>query len=170
MNIKLIGSIMIILSCGGFGFRIAAAHRADMRVLRELIGVLDYMECELNYRLTPLPQLCRQAASESKRSIKPVLLRLAEEMDNQISPDIDRCMHTAIESCNSIPKETKECLLELGESLGKFDLNGQLLELKSVRNLCRRKYEALNTNKDVRLRSYQALGLCAGAAIAILLI
>ena len=42
--------------------------------------------------------------------------------------------------------------------------------VETVRGECRRELEQMNVNKDVRLRSYQTLGFCAGAAVAILLI
>jgi hypothetical protein len=61
-------------------------------------------------------------------------------------------------------------LRELGQSLGRFDLNGQLLGIAAVRNTCRSKLQQFEKNKEVRLRSYQTLGLCAGAALAILFI
>ena len=170
MNFKIIGAILVVVACGGFGFRMAAAHRSDMAHLRDLIGVLDYMECELNYRLTPLPRLCRQAAAEHKKTLGNLFTLLADALESQISPDAEHCMYSALAQCSPFPKSTEECLRELGSSLGRFDLEGQLMGLKAVRTTCRRKLEELNSNKDVRLRSYQALGLCTGAALAILLI
>jgi stage III sporulation protein AB len=170
MSFKIIGAILVVVACGGFGCRLAAAHRSDMAHLRDLIGTLDYMECELNYHLTPLPMLCRQAAAEHKKTLGNVFTLLAEELENQISPDAGHCMLTAIAKCSPFPTATDACLRELGKSLGRFDLDGQLAGLKAVRTTCRRKLEELNTNRDVRIRSYHALGLCTGAALAILLI
>ena len=63
-----------------------------------------------------------------------------------------------------------DALILLGRWLGRFDLDGQLKGLDAVRQECRRHLEELNNNREVRLRSYQTLGLCAGAAIAILFI
>ena len=57
MILKVIGVILVIAGCGGVGFRIAANHRLEEKTLRQLIGILDYMECELQYRLTPLDLL-----------------------------------------------------------------------------------------------------------------
>ena len=62
MSIKLIGAALIIAGCDGVGFSMAAAHRREESALRQLIGALDYMGCELQYHLTPLPELCRSAA------------------------------------------------------------------------------------------------------------
>jgi hypothetical protein len=56
----------------------------------------------------------------------------------------------------------------LGTSLGRYDLQGQLNGIESVRIRCRSDLEELERNRDVRLRSYQRLGLCAGCALAIL--
>ena len=69
-----------------------------------------------------------------------------------------------------IPKLTRESLELLGRSLGRFDLEGQLRGLESVRQVCRHGLETLAQNSAIRNRSYQTLGLCAGAALAILFI
>lgn len=170
MNVKLIGAALVVAACGGFGFLLAFNHRKEERTLRLLIGALDYMECELQYHLTPLPELCRQAAKESSGVIRNVLTALASEMDDQVSPDVASCMNAALVQGKDIPKSSRICLRKLGESLGRFDLPGQLKGLESVRGLCRQELERLSQNRENRLRSYQTLGLCAGAALAILLI
>ena len=47
---------------------------------------------------------------------------------------------------------------------------GQILGLEAVRSHCRSELDALSANQDERLRSYQTLGLCTGAALAILFV
>ena len=170
MTFKILGVILVMIGCGGVGFRIAAIHRYEEKSLRQLIGILDFMECELQYRLTPLPELCRQAASTCTDSPFAVFTELALEMESQINPDVDRCMAAALEKTKNIPPITRNKLIQLGKSIGRFDLNGQLKGLEAVRQECRRNLESLCTNQDNRLRSYQTLGLCAGAALVILFI
>lgn len=170
MIIKLTGAAMILVSCAGFGLKITATHKAEERALSCLVNALDYMECELQYRLTPLPVLCRQAAAESKGTIREVFSRLSQELEDQVSPDVCSCMNAALSQCAGLPKSVRECLNQLGASLGRFDLHGQLRGLEAVRASCRSKLKYICDNKDVRRRSYQTLGICAGAALAILLI
>lgn len=170
MNYKWIGAIFIIFSCGGFGISLARTHRREESTLRQLISALDLMECELQYRLTPLPELCRQAGLESRECIRTVLLKLSQELEAQIAPEVSICMRAAISGVKDIPPKTAQALDKLGSSLGRFDLPGQLKGLESLRSDCRRTLEELNRNKDQRLRSYQTLGFCAGAALAILLV
>lgn len=170
MNLKWLGAVFIVLSCGGFGFYLAANHRKEERMLRQLISVLDYMECELQYRLTPLPDLCRQAAAQACGDLGKVFIRLAEELESQISPEVSGCMHMALAVSPPMPEKTKQNLKLLGSSLGRFDLEGQISGLESLRHSCRKDLDGLEKDRDVHLRSYQTLGLCAGAALAILFI
>ncbi len=65
MNLKILGAILIVSGCGAVGMMIASSHARQERLLRQLISVYDYMECELQYRLTPLPELCRNAAQQA---------------------------------------------------------------------------------------------------------
>ena len=170
MILKLIGAVLVVTGCGGIGFRIAANHRLEEKNLRQLIGILDYMECELQYRLTPLPELCRQASKEFSGLLGKVFWELSVEMEAQVSPDLDTCMSVVVSRSAKLSLSTQEALLLLGKSVGRFDIEGQLKGLEAVRQDCRRQLEALSYNRDTRLRSYQTLGLCAGAALAILFV
>ena len=170
MGIKVFGVIFILVGCGGFGFKLASAHKREEGSLRVLIRMLDYMECELQYRLTPLPSLCRQAAIDGNGTLKKVFCKLANCLEDHINPNVDQCMKEAMRCITDIPPITKSELELLGASLGRFDIDGQLKGLEFVRQDCKRNLNELADNRDVRVRSYQTLGLCAGAALAILLI
>ena len=170
MTVKLIGAILIIAACGAFGYMIAASHKREERTLKNLICALDYMECELQFRMTALPELCRQTASETSGILAKVFTMLANELENQICPDVKSCMAAVLSKTKDIPSQTMESLHLLGHCLGRFDLQGQLKGLESVRQECRIKLNKLMGNSEVRTRSYQTLGLCAGAALAVLLI
>ncbi len=170
MMFKWFGALFVITACGGIGVKIALSHLYEERSLRQLIGLLDYMTCEIQYKLTPLPELCRQTAAEGDKVLAEVFLRLAKELEEQVRPNVSRCMHAVLAEMDHLPKQTSMSLELLGRSLGRFDLQGQLKGLESVRQTCRRKLEILMKEKDTRLRGYQTLALCAGAALVILFI
>lgn len=170
MTCKWIGAILILGSCGGFGFALAAQHLREEKTLRQLLAALDYMGCELQYRMTPLPELCRQTGEAVKGTVGQAFRALAQEMERQVSADVESCMNAALASVPDLPGQSRTALHMLGQTLGRFDLEGQLKGLEAVRMDCRSKLKALTENKEPRLRSYQTLGLCAGAALAILFI
>lgn len=168
MTIKLIGAVLVVTGCGGFGFAMAAAHRREEQALGQLLIALEYMECDLSCRLTPLPQLCRAAANAVTGPVHIFFGLLAEELEAQVAPDAQSCVRAAAERMPGLSQSMRLQLLELGNTLGRFDLPGQLRGLRSAQNRCRLSLEELTRNRDNRLRSYQTLGLCAGAALAIL--
>lgn len=170
MMYKWIGAILIVAGCGGLGFSLAAAQVREEKLLRQLISALDYMECELQYHLTPLPDLCRQCSQNARGSISAVFQTLSEELAAQIAPDVGSCMRVSLEQVSDLPHSVRNILDMLGRCLGRFDLTGQLKGLEAARGECRRTLKNLTANKEPRLRSLQTLGLCAGAAIAILFI
>lgn len=170
MHYKWIGAVFIVISCGGFGFLLTLMHKREEEALRQLAGILEFMVCELNYRMTPLPELCRQAGLQGKGVLKEIFLRLSEELDYQIAPDVAACMEKSLSSSETLPAKTRELLCMLGNLLGRFDLDGQIKGLQFVRECCLSAIQTLTADRDVRLRSYQTLGLCAGAALVILFI
>ena len=170
MPVKYIGAALVFVSCSAVGFMMAANYRKEERYLFELIRTLENMECELEYRLTPLPHMCRNAAVDAYGSIGKVLNTLADELDSQVSPDAACCMQIALSSMSDLPHRIQSKMLELGNSLGRYDLDGQLKEIDAVKRSCSADLEEMRSNRDKRVRSYQTLGLCAGAGLAILLL
>lgn len=170
MILKWIGALLVIAGCGGVGFTMAASYKREERCLRALLRALDYMTCELQFRLTPLPELCREAGKECAGPAGQALAALSSELESQISPDADSCMYAALSKMENLPASTTEALRLLGKSLGRFDLDGQLQGIEQVRAHCRRELSGLENGRDQRIRGYQTLGVCAGAALAILFV
>ncbi len=170
MNLKWIGAALIITGCGGVGFLFAYQYRREVKYLEQLVLALEYMECELEYRLTSLPELCRKVAERVSGGLRKVFEALDGEMENQVAPDVVSCMKAALSRVPELPGGTANALSVLGGGLGVFDLSGQLKSLRAVISQCSAQLQQLKGNQVQRLRSYQTLGLCAGAALAILFI
>ena len=170
MNYKWIGFVLIVAACGGTGFSIAANTKKEEAMLQQMRFSIDYMRSELQYRLTPLPQLCIQTAKRSTGGIRRLFLVLAQSLEQQKYAEASDCMRFAMDALPELPVNIRIVCAELGRSLGEMDLNGQLRGLEHAQEVCLRRQKKLENHGEQRLRSYQTLGLCAGAALAILLI
>ena len=167
--LRLMGAGCIVAGSGAFGFAMAAASRREEKQLRQLLGALENLYCELSYRLTPLPNLCRGAAEGRSGAVSTFFLELARELEKQTEADAQCCVKTVLASLE-LPPSLGRILSELGQTLGRFDLPGQLRGLElSIRET----EQALRTIREgapERRRSWQTLGLCVGAALAILFV
>ena len=170
MDYKWIGAILIIASCSIYGFSVAAGKRREEQLLWQLLELLQFIERDLQYRLTPLPELCRMAAGKTKGILCTVFLNLYRELSWQKLPDAGSCMYAAIQRTGEMPASLRRALIQLGHTLGRFDLSGQLQGIQTVRKRCEDTLGTIRKDKAEQLRSYQTLGICAGTALAIVLI
>ena len=170
MTLRLVGAMLMVVSCGGSGFLAVSAYKRQESSIQQLTQILEYMSWELEYRLTPLPELCRKASKQVKSNLGDFFLLLAQELEGQAAPDVTCCMDVALEKVHDIPKLTVKGLQLLGTSLGQFNLSGQLKGLEAVKQYCRNEMDKLSYHREERLRSYRVLGFCAGAALAIMFI
>lgn len=170
MIIRMLGAVCVISGCGGFGILIARNVRKEISTLRQFARALEFMEYELNYRMTPLPQLCRRVASVSVGCVQRIFQCIADELEHRNQHDVASCISIAMKKCPDTPKLTADQFLELGLSLGEFDLEGQIKSIQAVRTANDRLLNELYTEHKDKLRSYKTLGLCAGLALVILFI
>lgn len=167
--LRLMGAGCIVAGSGAFGFSMAAASRREERELKELLGILEFLSCELSYRLTPLPGLCRGAAEDRSGVAAVFFLELAKELERQIEPDVSGCVHAVLGRL-IMPASIRQLLEELGRTLGRFDLPGQLRGLELSIRETETALRTIREGAPERRRSWQTLGLCVGAALAILFV
>ena len=167
MNFKLMGAILIIFGFGAAGYIIVTSHRKNVRLMQQLITAFEFMECELAYRMTPLPELFRKITDNE---LQPFFAALADELESQISPDVQCCVDAALTHIRDVPDLVKAGIKDFGRNAGCFDVEGQIKGIISVKEKCISMLASYTHEQDVRLRNYQAFALCAGAAVVILLL
>ena len=128
------------------------------------------MICQLHYRMSSLPALCRDASKLGNDPVFQVWSQFASELEQQVSPDVTVCMDAAIATIPALPDTVAGLLRATSTSLGCFDLQGQIQSLEEAVTTCRNKLEQLRGRREVQIRNYQTLGLCTGAALVILFI
>ena len=170
MTIKLVGSVLILLGCGYCGYRVGQNHRDTVRWLRQIVALTEYMERELQCKLTPIPELFIQAADACKEPMGHICLAVGRTLETRSCKSVSACMQTVLTHNCISSGQAEQLLVQLGDVLGSFDLNGQLEGIRSVHNMAVAYLTAQTQDLEVRLRYYQTLGLCAGAAIVILFI
>ena len=148
---KVLGAVLICVCCGWFGFSLSSAHKREERNLKQLIASLEYMQRE-------------------KGPVRDFWVAFKQELDQQLSAEVQPCLLAALDHTPKMTGITRECLLSIGKDLGKFDMDGQISALESSEIYCKERLENHCAGKDEQRRSYQTLGICAGAALVIILI
>ena len=170
MTLKILGVLFVVFGCGLIGFLLSAGKKYEIKTLEKFIAAVEQMSCELQFRLTPLPELCRFLASSSSGCIQSYFLRLAEALESNRYPDADQCALQALNACGNIPGSTRRIIEDFANTLGRYDVEGQLQGLDALHQMGIQRLSKLTENLDGRTHCYQTLGICSGFAVAILLI
>ena len=72
---------IIIFFCGWFGCKMANVAKREVVTLKKLITAIEIMICELQYHLTPLPELCRIVSAQTSDCICEFFSKLADELE-----------------------------------------------------------------------------------------
>lgn len=165
-----IGAVFVIAGCSGWGLMLASNDKREEKYLRELLQALSWLESDLSCRMWPLPTLFGQVADKAEGEMGGIFRELGMELDRQDSTDAGECMDKVLRQYPDLPGKCRGILFALGKGLGSFDLDGQLREIKNCRSETQAALEKHCEGKDQRLRCYRALGICAGCALALLLL
>lgn len=168
--IRLLGAILIVTGCGSIGFIIANRLLYEISITKRFISIMEFWKNSLIYHHTTLPELCKKAHSMDSTVIGEFFGLLGEQLNKQGTSDAASCVEYILSISRNVPHCCKVLIKELSIGLGSFDLNGQTQLIDSVLDAANNTLRSLSENLTVRLRSYRTLGICAGFAIAILII
>lgn len=167
---KLVGTILIVIGAGGFGIAKGYGFFIQLNNVRSFSDGLQLLKCEMNYSLAPLPKLC---AAVAKRT-KGICSLFFQEYSRLLAEGTPRTLAVqrilSDERKYKLPKDAQLALLELFESLGAYELEGENQLLRVASQRLHSSAQRLELEKKPLAKSYAALGLCLGLALAILFI
>lgn len=161
------GAICIFYACGYCGHLIAKQYKREERLLLQLCKILEEMKNRLCYQLEPLENLLCMDIRDSE--LREIFLCFQGQLQKR-QLEVSQAVELALRQRNTLPKSLQEIFRSLGSCLGKFDLEGQLKELELISLQCVQSLENLRINHISKLKTYQTLSLCLGAALGILLL
>ena len=151
--IRYIGAFCIVAACGACGFSMAAGVKNIQKNLKSLQDALELIQCQMEFRLTELPELCDLVQAACPGAVGRFFASLGSTLQQG-------------ELCR-VPEAVAVCL---ARNTDQMELAAQLQGLEAARSECALALAKLEQEKMGMLRSYRALGLCGGAALAILLL
>ena len=167
--IRIIGAVLIVLGAGSFGIAKTAQFYRRQRQLRAFLHALEILRCELHYTLYPLPKLCRITAERSERVCAEFLRTYADLLDGGSNRSV--AAREALSAVNIVlPPDAQAAILELFSTLGRYDVDGEESLLQLTQRRLNAALERGETEKRPMVKGYAVLGICTGAAIAILLV
>ena len=170
--LRILGALCILIGAGAAGFGFAASVRRQARQLGELCAALEAMRCEIEYRMTPLPQLLEQMAQTCATPVGELLLHWSRMLSDGDGATVSYALRRAMELVRGLelPPQAVQELTSLSVRMGRFDAAGQARSVALAADRLRLMLAELEAGKRARCRSYRTIGICAGLALAVILL
>ena len=164
--LRMLGAALILGTSAWVGFREASGLRRTEHTLRELDAALGLMECELSCAALTFLPLCNRLSEKSPGSVG-AYFRLLSEAGEPLPGGSGRAVRRA---GLRLPEAAERSLERLMDGFGAYDLDRQLGQLALARTELEAEADKIRGGLESGCRIRRLLGLCAGAALLILVI
>ena len=152
------------------GIHAARRLRRTHEELLDLRAALGSMGTEIAFAATPCGPLCRRAGAGRTRAVERFFTYLAEQSEKPRGWGENPAERACAASGLALPGPARRCLERVFDRFGLNDREGELRQLQLADAELARLLEELETQMEGRCRSYQVLGLTAGAAMLVLVL
>lgn len=163
---------VLLMASGGMmtGASASARLQRRVRVLSAMLTALELLKGEIVTLLTPLPEATARIADMEQLEVQPLFRHLEAELPALGEQSFAVLWERAVDG-SGLPfsAEERRCLLQLGESLGRFDADVQAAALSRCMQMLERFLADAQTKADGDGRLCRGLGLSGGLMLAILL-
>ena len=170
--IRIVGAALVTLAASLVGFGFARGVRRQCAQLEGLLWALDYMQSEMSARLTPLPQIFSLLSACPQRDVAMFFAAAGQALSVPpgctVPVSFKRGFHAAPALC--VGQDCIQSLYALAMGLGRFELEAQLAAIERAKACITSVLLQLQAQKRARCRSYETLGICAGLALAVILL
>jgi len=163
--------ILIVVSCFGAGMVKALEFSYRHRQLREIHRSFKRLQTEIQYVRETLPILLERLAEEENGLLAAFYNDVCESLKKG-EKSFYECWDASVSniySNSSLLKEDKEILRQLGQELGKSDLQGQKSAFERFFSRLEEQIKESEEVKKKKGKMYQSLGFYGGILIALLL-
>lgn len=170
---KLLGALLVLLACSGLGMAAAAAIAARPRQLQKLRSDLTWLEMDINYAATPLPEALAKLAQISEEPVRSLWQETLACLANGEGVTAEEAWQRSLRRfrrLSALQENDLAVLRDFGAGLGTTNRQEQLKKFK----LLQEQLAALQTQAEEARqkteRLYRTLGVLTGIALIILLL
>lgn len=165
---KYLGIIFIVCSTAYMGFHLANGFRLRRKLLTQFLRCLPIIRNEIVFCGTPIPKIFRLISDHTDGEVHEVFGQVSKQMEEHKTMTPTEAMEetlTARKYTCLVPR-----LLELADKLGNYDVEAQIAGIDQVQSQAELQVDELEQERLQKGKVYESLGICAGLALAILLI
>lgn len=169
--VRTAGAVMVITGMLGLAWRAVGRLGERVELLRGLQGAAAYLEEELAFRFTPLPELFRHLTDSRHGPVGGFFRAVLRGLDAPGAQALRECWTRAAGETLSLLREPeRQTWEELGQVLGRYDAQTQAKALALAGQRLAQAYTDALGDRQRLGRVYLALGAAGGLVTVLVLI
>lgn len=172
MIIKLLGSIIVLLSSGFLGYILSTDCKRRPQQLRELQSLLQMFENRISYLSEIVTEAFERINKSSKSEVGIFFASASEKLKSDRCMDACSAWEAAVRENikkTALNKEDEEILISFGKILGSSDLDGQIKNIRLSVNQLNLQEDKAEQSRNKNEGMYRSLGILGGLAVVIVL-
>lgn len=173
MLFKIMGSLIVILSCSFLGFILSRDCSRRPQQLRELQTLLQMFENQISYLSDVLTEAFERISRVGNSEAALIFGSAAEILKNDSSRSAASAWEQAVRQCirrTALNREDEEVLVEFGRLLGSTDLEGQIKNIRLTMEALHLQENKAEESRNKNETMYKSLGILGGIAVVIVLL
>ena len=170
--LKVLGSILIVLTCGFLGLERARGFSARIEQLRQLNAGLKMLETEIVYGATPLPQALNRVGKQLSGPVAVFFQAVARQLRENAARGAMAAWEKGLaelDQTGGLRAGDREILRSLGPMLGNSGAADQVKNLELTRQLLEQQSLAALEENNRQGRMWRTLGFLMGITLVLLL-
>jgi len=169
---KLLGGVLVIISCSAIGFYVASSYHYRVKMLKNLQIALAMLETEINYSLSPLPEALKSTAKKIEKEASQLFVKTASYLSSEEGYTAGEAWEMALShlSQNTCLRDNDlEILSAFGQYLGVTDRNDQIKNIKMTMELLKQQEILAIEDKKKNEKVCKYFGVLTGIMVFLLL-
>ena len=166
--IKYIALIIVFGISTYIGIAFSKRYSNRVNELKEMKSILNILSSQIKFTCEPLPNILGKIGDKFKTNIGNIFRNTYENLENISAGE---AWNKAVEECNTyLNKEDKKVLKNLGNMLGKVDVDSQINEINLVNSFLDMQIDKAEQEKKKNEKLYKTLGITIGMTVVIILL
>lgn len=173
MVLKMIGSIMVIISSSILGYLLSEDCSKRPLQLKTLQNMIQMLENEIRFLSSCIPDAFKRIGQSTDDPVAYFFIASCEYLTNDSGLNASKSWEMAVENNiwnTALNKEDKGILINFGRMLGNSDSEGQIKNIRLLLEQLSLQEEKAEENKKKNETLYKTIGFLGGIATVLALI
>lgn len=170
---KIFGLLLILGGATGIGVLYGEMMRNRIEQLKDIYKSVLFMENEISYLYTPLPEVFELLGNKASEPFKSIYSRISELLVKREVDEVSIAFQKAINENRDklyLNDEDIKLIKDFMKNIGEGDVEREVSIMKYTKEVIRKKIEDVEKDNYIKIKLYRTMGFSIGAVIAIIFI